>query len=238
MRGKEMLDAVGYVAPELIEKGEAKAKKNQWRKIATRLGAIAAAFIVLIIGVSILPKPMFHGDYPYYPDVESITNASDIIVIGEVITARDVEKLMTDKTPNKTNKEKIPYTISTIRVIDVIKGDVDIGDIITIKQLGDYRYKPEETLHEMNGYLSKDTQHLMFLCEYADSPYSPVNPAQGIIEIKNNYLFSNSRFSLFGYYTDVNMPTDTLKAAVDSVKACMDQNTGININDESEIFRD
>lgn len=44
---------------------------------------------------------MFEGDYPYYPDVASITEASDVIVAGDVVTAKDVKDLMVDRTPNK-----------------------------------------------------------------------------------------------------------------------------------------
>jgi hypothetical protein len=188
--------------------------------------------LALLICTSLLPKPMIHGDYPYYPDVESITSAADVIVVGEVVTARNVKKLMVDKTSNKTNKEATPYTLSTVKVTNVIKGDVSIGDVITIKQLGDYKNKPEATLHEMDGYLMKETEQLMFLCEYDGSPYSPVNPAQGMVEVKDGMLHSNNRYSLFGYSSDgVNTTADTtgsvrtdnsLDAAIESIKQFTD----------------
>ena len=173
------------------------------KKVASTLGIVVLSMaLALFICASLLPKPMLHGDYPYYPDVESITNAADVIIVGEVVTARTVKNLMVDKTPNKTEKEATPYTLSTIKVTNVIKGNVNIGDVITIKQLGDYKNKPEATLHEMDGYLMKDTEQLMFLCEYESSPYSPVNPAQGIVEVKDGTLHSNNKYSLFGYSSD------------------------------------
>jgi hypothetical protein len=110
-------------------------------------------------------------------------------------------------------------------VIDVIKGDIDIGDVLTIKQLGDYKNKPEATLHEMDGYLVKGTEQLMFLCEYEDTPYSPVNPAQGIIEVRNDVLHSNNRYSLFGYSTDAAnaiRTDDSLDIAIESIKKFTD----------------
>lgn len=101
------------------------------KKITSTLGIVALSMaLALVICTSLLPKPMFHGDYPYYPDVESITSAADVIIVGKVITARDVENLMVDKTPNKTDKETTPYTLSTVKVTNVIKGDVNIGDVI------------------------------------------------------------------------------------------------------------
>lgn len=117
----------------------------------------------LIIGFSGLfyEKPMFHGDYPYYPEVSNITEAADIVVVGEVIKSKEVKNLMIDKTPNKKDKETTPYTISTVQVKEVVKGNVNIGDILEIKQLGDYDNHPEGFLYENYGYLSKDQEHLI-----------------------------------------------------------------------------
>lgn len=196
------------------------------KKVASILGVVVLSIaLTLLICTSLLPKPMFHGDYPYYPDVESITNAADVIIVGEVVTARNVKNLMVDKTPNKSDKEAIPYTLSTVKVTNVIKGNVNIGDVITIKQLGDYKNKPEATLHEMDGYLMKQTEQLMFLCEYEDTPYSPVNPAQGIVGVKDGVLHSNSKYSLFGYSTDTanTIRTDnSLDAAIALIKQFTD----------------
>lgn len=187
---------------------------------------VASALIVVsliltaIIVVNIAPKPMFHGDYPYYPDVKSVTEASDVIIVGEVVEAKNVQYLMVDKTLNKTDKEKTPYTLSTIKVIEVLKGNVEIGDIITIKQLGDYKSKPEETLNKMDGYLSINTKHLMFLRQYDTSPYSSVNPAQGIVEIRDGQmLYSNNEYSLFGYKDAMSKKADALNSAIELIKS-------------------
>ena len=183
------------------------------KKAASVLGVVVLSMaLALLICTSLLPKPMLHGDYPYYPDVESITSAADVIVVGEVVTARNVKKLMVDKTSNKTNKEATPYTLSTVKVTNVIKGDVSIGDVITIKQLGDYKNKPEATLHEMDGYLMKETE--------------------GMVEVKDGMLHSNNKYSLFGYSSDgVNTTADmtgsvrtdnSLDAAIESIKQFTD----------------
>ena len=72
------------------------------KKAASVLGVVVLSMaLALLICTSLLPKPMLHGDYPYYPDVESITSAADVIVVGEVVTARNVKKLMVDKTSYK-----------------------------------------------------------------------------------------------------------------------------------------
>lgn len=64
----------------------------------------------------------------------------------------------------------------------------------------------------------------MFLYEYADSPYSPISPAQGMIEVKDdNTLYSASKFSLFGYgkTTEKAGSADTLESSIAEIKACM-----------------
>lgn len=177
----------------------------------------------LIIGFSGLfyEKPMFHGDYPYYPEVSNITEAADIIIVGEVIKSKEVKNLMIDKTPNKKDKETTPYTISTVQVKEVVKGNVNIGDILEIKQLGDYDNHPEAFLYENDGYLSKHQEQLIFLVEYDQSPYSAVNPTQGMIEVfEDGSLYSRSKFSLFGYIDQASKsgPVDTIDSAIEEIR--------------------
>ena len=58
------------------------------KKMAFAFGIVVLSIaLALLVCMSFLPKPMLHGDYPYYPDVESITNAADVIIVGEVVTA-------------------------------------------------------------------------------------------------------------------------------------------------------
>ena len=193
------------------------------RVITVSILILAFIALTIMIALKFFPNPMLHGDYPYYPDIESITDAADVIIVGEVVSARDVQNLMVDKTPNKPDKETTPYTISKVKVTKAIKGNMNVGDIIAIKQLGDYKNKPEATLYEMDGYLSKDTEQLMFLCEYDDSPYSPVNPAQGIIEVRNGTtLHSTNKYSLFGYTATSDRTSDSLESAITMIKKCID----------------
>lgn len=183
---------------------------------------VVSLILTVIIVMNISPKPMFRGDYPYYPDVKSITDAADVIIVGEIVEAKNVQYIMVDKTLNKTDKEKTPYTLSKIKITEVLKGNVNIGDVITIKQLGDYKSKPEETLYKTDGYLSKNTMHLMFLRQYDTSPYSSVNPEQGIIEIKDGQtLYSANKYSLFGYNDGSSKNVDTLNSVIELIKNCI-----------------
>lgn len=187
---------------------------NRIRKWISIIAIVGVAIIISsLICWHLIPKPMFHGDYPYYPDVESITNAADVIIVGDVVTGGEVKDLIVDTTPNKPDKTPIPYTLSTVKVKEVVKGNVHVGDVLTIKQLGDYKNKPEEALHKIDGYLVKNTEQLMFLSEYNDSPYSPMNPYQGAIQIKEGVLHSNSEYSLFGFHDD-----DSLDSSINIIR--------------------
>lgn len=158
-----------------------------------------AAAIITLVSVAAFTgcqrQDTLKADWPYYASAEEIVEAADVIVTGEVLSAGEARNLSvfgSDKAP-------LPYTVSRVKVNEVIKGNISAGEIIEIKQLGDSKNNPEETLKEMDGYYKKGTEQLLFLCEYADSPYSPVCPAQGSVEIRDGKLYSNSRYSLFGF---------------------------------------
>lgn len=188
------------------------------KKICTVFGVILLSLALTFVIVSqFSSKQMINGDYPYYPEVKDIVEASDVIIVGEVVTDKNVQNFMVDKTPDKIEKDTTPYTVSTVKISSVIKGNVNVGDTITIKQLGDYKNMPEATLYEMDGYLKKNTEQLMFLCEYDDSPYSPVNPAQGIVEVRDGYLYSNNRYSLFGYSESSQKSTDEIENVIKAI---------------------
>jgi len=200
------------------------------KKKLISISIIVFSFIcIFIFCKAIIPKPFLQADYMYFTEIEDIIKASDVIVIGNVIKAKEVKHLMVDVTPNKAkeDKETTPYTLSTVQITEVIKGNVKVGDVITIKQLGDYIREPESTLYELDGYLKENNKELMFLCEYDDCPYSPINPGQGLIEVRaDGTLYSASTDSFFGYRGDDTEAhtvekTDTLQLALERIRACI-----------------
>ena len=48
--------------------------------------ALVAALLIVFLKISLTSTPMLQGDYPYYPDVQSITDSADVIIVGEVVT--------------------------------------------------------------------------------------------------------------------------------------------------------
>ena len=185
--------------------------------------ALLVALLIIFLNIFLSSRPMLQGDYPYYSDVQSITDAADVIIVGEVIESGNVQDLMVDHTPGKEDKEPIKYTLSTVKVTEVISGNVQVGDIITVKQIGDHQNFQEATLNEIDGYLKDGQKALMFLAEYENSPYSAVNQTQGMVEVMDNgELYSASKYSLWGYNdTATRAPVDTLEDAIAEIKGCL-----------------
>ena len=191
--------------------------------IKRRTFLIALALLVLFLALFLIARlnkdtPVILGDWPYYPDVENITKAADVIIIGDVISAKSVEQIKISEKRPEDLKTNLPYTISTVKVSRVLKGDVNVGDEISIRQLGDHKRRPESTLQRINGYLSKNQECLMFLAEFDDLPYAPLNPGQGIIWIKEGTkLYSPCEYALFGYKDSENTELISIETAIDEI---------------------
>ena len=185
--------------------------------------ALLVALLIVFLNSFLSSRSMLQGDYPYYSDVQSITDAADVIIVGEVIESGNVQDLMVVQPPGKEDKEPITYTLSTVRVTEVISGNVQVGDIIAVKQIGDHQNFPEATLNEIDGYLKDGQEALMFLAKYENSPYSAVNQTQGLVEVMDNgELYSASKYSLWGYNdTATRTSVDILEDAIAEIKGCL-----------------
>ena len=197
--------------------------------IKRRVIIIALALLVLFLALFLIARlnkdtPVILGDWPYYPDVENITKAADVIIIGDVVSAKSVEQIKISEKRPEDLKTNLPYTISTVKVSRVLKGDVNVGDEISIRQLGDHKRRPESTLQRINGYLSKNQECLMFLAEFDDLPYAPLNPGQGIIWIKEGTkLYSPCENALFGYKDSENTELISIETAIDEISKYVNQ---------------
>ena len=191
--------------------------------IKIRTFVIILALLVLLLALFLILRPnkntpVILGDWTYYPDVEDITKAADVIIIGDVVSAKSVEQIKISEKRPEDLKTNLPYTISTVKVSRVLKGDVNVGDEISIRQLGDHKRRPESTLQRINGYLSKNQECLMFLAEFDELPYAPLNPGQGIIWIKEGTkLYSPCEYALFGYKDSENTELISIETAIDEI---------------------
>ena len=169
-------------------------------------------------------KKIMQADYPYYPEVCDITGEADVIVVGEVIEAQKVQTLNVNTDVSASNQaERIPYTISKFEITNVIKGNLQVGDVIEVKQLGNYKRMPEAFLDETDGYFKLQESELLFLASYENAPYSTLNPTQGAVKVLDNQtLYSASKYSLFGYTANSRAGTQTLEEAIAEISKYVD----------------
>ncbi len=182
------------------------------------VGMILMISIVLILSLS--EKRVLKADYPYYSEVEDITIAADAIIVGKVIDAEKVQEMNVNTDPQTRNEvDSIPYTVSKFEAIEIVKGDINVGDIIEVKQLGDFKNIPEATLEEIDGYFKLGNLELLFLASYDDgTPYSTLNPTQGAVQVlEDQTLYAASKYSLFGYETKARSVPQTLDDAIEKI---------------------
>ena len=125
--------------------------------------------------------------YPLYTDEQALIDSSDIIVVGDVIKENKAEKINISANENRTD---VTYTTSDVKVSEVIKGKVNVGDVIQIKQLGDKDGIGNTEVLDNGGYYKKGSQFIFFLASFEDilsgTPYETLTPTIGHIEIIEN----------------------------------------------------
>ena len=152
------------------------------------LGLITVFSLSGTLIVKSQPKiAVISADYPSYSDIESISRTADVIVKGEVIKVYDPQELKIGESTNYVTNEKEPmyevYTVSDVKVTKVLKGNVKPNDVIKIKQLGGI-YKNIKYISDGTTYLETKGNHVLFLQQYDNSPYSLLNPNEANIKIE------------------------------------------------------
>jgi len=213
-----------------VQHGVAPVKlKSKNLSIYIRVGIIAASLVfVAAIGVFIIAsmagRPPSSNLYCYGSyDQTSIVKVSNTIIIGEVLKINKPEKLNiiddNSRTIQQIQEDLILFTVSDVKVLEVIKGDLKVGDIIKVKQEGDEKQEPDSNIIQGNGYLKESSQYAFFIDKYeSGSPYSPCNPFQGIIKIKHNKIDSKNNIFENGMSKDefVNKIKDTVQFLIDN----------------------
>lgn len=171
---------------------------------------IASSVLTLcIVGAFVTFNPfekrIVHSDYTIHNEEGLVQNA-DIIVEG-TITDTAVKKLKYLFSPEKTyinDEDKQLYTVSTMEITKVIKGDFKLGDKIEIKQTGDGKKVIDQDVLDNGGYFQKNSTQLVFLKNYTEFkvPYGVINPMQSVYTVgdngaiktgSNNKLFTNNK---------------------------------------------
>lgn len=132
-----------------------------------------------------------YSDYAYFSNQNEIVQSSDIIIVGKVSKVNPPE-LININSDQTDDPYEVVYTVSDIEVLDVIKGNV-LGGSVRLKQAGGIHAGTKYVTEGME-YVKEGSQYLFFLGTYENPnmPYSLVNPSQGMIELNNNVLKSDS----------------------------------------------
>ena len=164
------------------------------------------------------------SDYPFYADEQSLFDHADLIINGVVIKVNKPEKIniRIDKPSQAMDDGKALFTVSEIKVTDVIKGNVKAGDIIKVKQLGDKNGRAEESEIMYDGYFEKGGQYILFLMDFtsmiADMPYSTLSPMQGQIPIVDGKIKIFESNPLFKSGIPKDEFVAELKTKIDKIK--------------------
>ncbi|WP_010248586.1 hypothetical protein [Acetivibrio cellulolyticus] len=133
-------------------------------------------------------------DWMRYSDIESLVEASDLIIIGEV---KKPEKETVKIYPNdsrytKEEMDKLEAyeicTLSDIKVKKVLKGNLEIDKTIELKDFGgvyeDVKYVDANNKKDL---ITGSKYRLLFLKDYTrntpDAPYCVLNPYEAHIEL-------------------------------------------------------
>jgi len=144
-------------------------------------------FILLGVTLSACNSKKVMLDYVSF-DETSIITYPDWIIIGEVVSVQSEKVNVADSDPitkKQIGSDLVTYTVSEIKVLEVVKGDLNVGDIVKVKQRGDEKHQPDKDVIAGPGYLIKGAQDFLFLKECPNTPNNLINPWQGVIEIKD-----------------------------------------------------
>lgn len=140
----------------------------------------------------------YEADYPAFDSLDAIVREADAIVKGTVIgsTVKELMPEVSTEGDPLTNPqaglsaeeagevEPVVITVSTVKVSEVLAGDVKAGDTVEVSQLGGTlgatTYREEHTTT-----LAKDgTQYVLMLADHGDaSPYDLLNPEQALYTV-------------------------------------------------------
>ncbi|MBS3970767.1 MAG: hypothetical protein KGZ94_11720, partial [Clostridia bacterium] len=150
-------------------------------------------------GINELSFEGVYMDYFIYDDINSIIDETPVIVVGKIIKDNIPEKININIGEHREEKPfNLIFTVSELEVDKVIKGGVNVGDVIKIKQMGG-SYKEEVLKVDEIEYLKEGQFGVFFLSIYPgwDIPADLKNPYQGFVEIVEGEKRSNGLFDLF-----------------------------------------
>ena len=172
---------------------------------------IAAAAVLAALATGVLSgcaatpaaeDVVYHANYPAYGSSTELIKKADLVIRGTAVSSRPDEMFpdipadqdpLTNPQAGLTDEEikafraenGVVTTVATVRVDEVLKGDVAVGDLVEVSQLGGVKdgvkYRDETTT-----LLEADAKsgYVLFLSTYgAGKPSSLLNPQQAVYTV-------------------------------------------------------
>jgi hypothetical protein len=155
---------------------------------------VSCLALLLVLGFSGCTREMMF-DYPAYETLGEAVTTADHVVIAEFVSDRtglDYPVVMPEDVPGVASpelvdpadvfseEEAIPTTYSRVRIINSLKGDLDVGVEIEVKQEGD------NTWVEPNTTKLGDANHdvfVLFMDSFDNGEYCLINPEIGALKL-------------------------------------------------------
>lgn len=125
------------------------------------------------------------ADYPGYDSLEALTDRADLIVQG---TVKEMQYKQIDISLGKGSDDSpSPYTVYTVAVDEVFKGDGNVGETVEVKVPGGIFDGVAYVIEGMDSpLLETDQSYVLFLATYENLPASLLNLTQAAYEIEEN----------------------------------------------------
>jgi len=132
--------------------------------------------------------------YPEMATAQILYAQASTVIIGTVSQSKAQQIDIADHTPTDdpqlnpggdSNPVYAPYTIHQVKITRVVKGNVKVGDTISVGELGgvigNTNYKTDE------GILMQDGKtYLLFLQNFANAPYGLLNPVESVYQVSGS----------------------------------------------------
>ncbi|GAA3588263.1 hypothetical protein GCM10022419_083220 [Nonomuraea rosea] len=161
-----------------------------------RLGALVLAAVFVTACSAHEDSVLYRADYPQYESADALYDKANLVVEARIVGApRYLEEKVEAPDPAETDPALNPnagapagvaaqpeapptvITVYTAQVVQVFKGQAQVGQSIEVKELGGsfegVTYEEEHTTP-----MTQDGGYILFLETYPDSPAALLNPVQ------------------------------------------------------------
>lgn len=144
------------------------------------------------------------ADYPEYGSTEAALEAADVVLVGTVESSRELIEYpeVDDSGTGLENPQSgvavsdedlkemgVVTTVTTIKVSEVISGDVEVGDSVEVSQVGGTS-EGVTYIEESTTFIEETAspEVLLLLNDFGDGDYDLVNPVEGVYEVSDDQV--------------------------------------------------